>query len=166
MLRHNNSAFVRKGLRKAIVKRSRLKNLFKKQRTHKNWVNYKMQRSHRVNLLRKTKKNYFTNLNIKDITNSKTFGKTMKPNFNEKGSSSSKIILSEKGSILNDKKKICNTVNNYFINITKTLNLKPYKCFNSMNINEIISIFDNHISIKKIKEYFKMKLKKSFTLKC
>ena len=74
MLRHNNSAFVTKGLRKAIVERSRLKNLFNKQRTHKNWVNYKMQRSHRVNLLRKTKKNYFTNLNIKDITNSKTFG--------------------------------------------------------------------------------------------
>ena len=45
-------------------------------------------------------------------------------------------------------------MNNYFINITKTLNLKPCKCSNAMNINEIISTFDNHISIKKIKEYF------------
>ena len=42
MLRHNNSAFVTKGLRKAIMKRSKLKNLFNKQRTHKNWVKYKM----------------------------------------------------------------------------------------------------------------------------
>ena len=42
-----------------------MKNLFNKQRTHKNWVNYKIQQNHCVNLLRKTKKNYFTHLNIK-----------------------------------------------------------------------------------------------------
>ena len=50
ILRHNNSAFVTKGLRKAIMKRSRLKNLFNKQRTHENWVNYKMQENQSVNL--------------------------------------------------------------------------------------------------------------------
>ena len=104
--------------------------------------------------MRKTKKNYFTNLNTVDITDSKIFWKTIKPNFNEKCSSSSKIILSEKESILNDNKKICNTMNNYFLNTTKTLNLKPYKSSNSMNINKIISTFDNNIGFKKIKEYF------------
>ena len=46
--------------------------------------------------MRKAKKNYVTNLNIKDITDSKIFWKTVKLNFNEKGSASSKIILSEK----------------------------------------------------------------------
>ena len=45
-------------------------------------------------------------------------------------------------------------MNNHFINITKTSNLRPYKCSNTININEIISTFDNHISIKRIKEYF------------
>ena len=79
-----------------------------------------MQRNHCVNLLLKIKKNYFANVNIKDITDSNTFWKTIKPNFNEKRSSSSKIILSERGSILNDNKKIRNTINNYFKNITKT----------------------------------------------
>ena len=79
-----------------------------------------MQQNHCVNLLRKTKKNYFTNLNIKDITDSKTFWKTIKPNFDEEGSGSSKTILSEKGSILNDNKKTRNTMNHYFKNITKT----------------------------------------------
>ena len=83
----------KKGLRKAIMKRSRLKNLFNKQRTHKNWVNYKMQQNHCVNLLRKTEKNYFTNLNIKNINDSKTFWKTIKPNFNEVDSSSSKVTI-------------------------------------------------------------------------
>ena len=42
-------------------------------------------------------KNYFTNLNIKDKTDSKTFWKINKPGFNEKGSGSDNIILSEKG---------------------------------------------------------------------
>ena len=55
---------------------------------------------------------------------------------------------------MNGNKRICNTVNGYFINITKALNLKPYKCSNTKNINEIISTFDHHISISKIKEYF------------
>ena len=32
--------------------------------------------------------------------------------------------------------------------------MKPYKCSDTMDINEIISTFDNHVSIKKIKEYF------------
>ena len=95
--------------------------MFNKQRTHENWVNYKMQQIHCVNLLRKTKKNYFTNLNLKDITISygKQVWKVIKPNFNEKALSSSKILLSKKGSILNDNEKICNTMNNYFINMTK-----------------------------------------------
>ena len=66
MVRHNNNAFVTKGLRKANKKRSRLKNLFNKQRTYKNWVNYKKQWNHCVNFLRKTKNNYFTSLNIKE----------------------------------------------------------------------------------------------------
>ena len=55
---------------------------------------------------------------------------------------------------MKDNKQIFNTMNNYFINITKTLNLKPYKYSNTTNINEIILLFDNHISIKKIKEFF------------
>ena len=58
----------------------------------------------------------------------------------------------QKGSILNDK-KIFNTMKNYFINMTKTLNLKPYKCSSTMNINEIISTFDNHVSNKKINTF-------------
>ena len=45
-------------------------------------------------------------------------------------------------------------MNNYFINTTKSLNLEPYKCSYNMKLNEMISTFDNHISIKKINEYF------------
>ena len=72
------------------MKRSSLKNFLNKQRTHKN---YRMQRSLCDDLQRKTKNKYFTNLNIKNIADSKTFWKTNKPNSNEKGSRCSKMIL-------------------------------------------------------------------------
>ena len=66
------------------MKQSRLKNFFNKQRTHENWVNYKLKQDHCVNLRRKTEKSYFTNLNMKDISGSKTFWETIKTNFDEK----------------------------------------------------------------------------------
>ena len=45
-------------------------------------------------------------------------------------------------------------MNNYFINITKHLNLKPHTASNTMEIDQITSAFNNHVSIKKIREVF------------
>ena len=45
-------------------------------------------------------------------------------------------------------------MNNFFINITKNSNLKPYKDSSLTNINEITSNFNNDISIKVTKEFF------------
>ena len=83
-----------------------------------------------------------------------TFWKTVKPYFSDKGSNSRRITLLENDSILTDDRDIAKTMNNFFINITKNLNLKPYKDSSVTNINGITSNFDNHISIKKIKESF------------
>ena len=52
----------------------------------------------------------------------------------------------EKNAIVVDEEKIANIMNNYFINITKNLNLK------SLDGNKIdIDMFQNQISIKKNK---------------
>ena len=45
--------------------------------------------------MRKTKKDYFDKLNIKEIGDYKTFWKTVRPYFNDKGNKSSKITLVE-----------------------------------------------------------------------
>ena len=45
-------------------------------------------------------------------------------------------------------------MNNYFINITKNLDLKSSKKCTTKDLNSIVSEFDDHISIKKIKEFF------------
>ena len=45
-------------------------------------------------------------------------------------------------------------MNNYFLNITKYLYLKPRTTSNTMDIEQIISAFNNQVSIKKIREAF------------
>ena len=77
-----------------------------------------------LSILRKTKKEYFNNLNIKQVSDNKLFWKSVKPFFSDKGSNSSKITLVTENNIISDEEEIANTMNNYFINVTKTLNLK------------------------------------------
>lgn len=56
--------------------------------------------------------------------------------------------------MLTDSKAISKTMNNFFIRITKNLNLKLYKNSSLTDVSDITSNFDNHIIIKKIKESF------------
>ena len=57
-----------------------------------------------------------------------TFWKTVKPYFSDKASNSGgKMTLLENDSILTDDKDIAKSMNNFFINITKKSDLKPYK---------------------------------------
>ena len=64
------------------------------------------------------------------------------------------MVLSGSESLLTSEKEISNTMNNYFINIIKHLNLKPHTACNTMDIEQITSAFNNHVSIKKIREVF------------
>ena len=48
-----------------------------------------------VSLLRKVKSEYYSNLNEKDVRDSKMFGKTVKPFFSRKVTSSEKITFIE-----------------------------------------------------------------------
>ena len=74
--RFNNSPFMTKTLRKAIMHRSKLKNIYICKRNDKNWENYKNQRNVGVDPLRKTKTEYFKNLSIKDLSDNRKFWKT------------------------------------------------------------------------------------------
>ena len=132
------------------MKRSKLRNRFNRNRNHKNWCNFKFQRNYCVSLLRKTEKQCYENLSVKSVMDNQTFQETVKPYFSDKGSNSRRINLLENDSW----QGYCKTMNNIFINVTKKLNLKPYKDSSLTDINGISSNFDNHISIKKIKESF------------
>ena len=58
IVRFNNNPLMTKTLRK-VMHRSRLKNIFIRKRNDKNWENYKKQRNFCVDILRKTKPEYF-----------------------------------------------------------------------------------------------------------
>ena len=60
-----------KTLRKAIMTRSKLKRRYNFDRTTINFKKYKRQRNIYVNLLRKSKKQYFNNIGVKNVTDNK-----------------------------------------------------------------------------------------------
>ena len=62
-----------KTLRKAIMHRSRLKNIYIQKRNDKNWENQEKQINFCLDLLRKIKTEYFKNLNVKDLSDNDKF---------------------------------------------------------------------------------------------
>ena len=71
MVRANNAPFMTKTLSKAIMTRSRLRNIFLKNPNTINESKFKKQRNFCVNLLKRTKKAYFNNLDTKQIVDNK-----------------------------------------------------------------------------------------------
>ena len=72
-LRHervNHSRLMTKGLRRAIMTCSRVKNIHNKKRSY-NWDKYKKQRNFSVKFLRRTKLDYFNNIDIKSFSDTK-----------------------------------------------------------------------------------------------
>ena len=72
----------------------------------------------------KKKKSFYKNLDEKQVSDNKVFWKNVQPSFSDKGLNSSKITLVEKNSIAVDENKIASIMRNYFINITKTLQVE------------------------------------------
>ena len=64
--------------------RTILRNKFLKKRSNENKTNYMKQRNHCVFLLRKTKREYYSNLDEKEICDNKTFWKIVKPMLSKK----------------------------------------------------------------------------------
>ena len=90
-LRSNQSLFMKKSLSKAIMLRSKFRNIFLKKRTEENRRNYSKQRNLCVALLRKSKREYFGNLDEKKVCDNEKFWSVVKPLLSNKFSSDEKI---------------------------------------------------------------------------
>lgn len=91
-----------KELSKPFIKKSRIRNLLTE---IKNIC---------VLLLRKTKREYFSNHNAKDVTDNKTFWQIVKLLFSDKIKLREKITLAENDKSLSDVDKVAKTLNNFF----------------------------------------------------
>ena len=157
-VRANNSPFMNKILSKAIMTRSRLRNRYIKNPTPDNKTKYTKYRNYCTGLFRKQKRSYYSDLNIKSITDNRKFWKTIGPLFSEKHFSKKKITLVEKEEIISNDLDVAETFNAYFANIVQTLDIEGFVTHDYSYqpqldyISNIINKFKNHPSILKIKE--------------
>ena len=113
-LRANQGKFTTKGLHKAIMKRSRLRNKFLRDRTETSRKEYKEQRNFCVNLLKKAKKDHLANLDVNSVLDNRKFWQNVKPLFSNKVKAKTTMKLIE-----NDEK----IDNEYFVNTVKNLGI-------------------------------------------
>ena len=159
VLRGNHKPWVTKELRKQISIRSRLRNIANQTGDQSDITRFKNQRNF-VNMIRKSaQKNYFKTLNPKKLNMNKKFFNTFKPFFSSKYSPDERILLVENGNIVTDELAISEVFNEYFTNITDSLNIKQWP--ESIEVSQIddqvqraILKYDNHPSIEKIKSHF------------
>ena len=96
-LRANHSKFVTKDVSKAIMLRTILRNQFLKKTILEARIKCNKQRNICVSLVKKAKLNYYENLDLNDINDSKRFWATVKPLFSNKIKSADSIFLDESG---------------------------------------------------------------------
>ena len=140
-----------------ITLRTKLRNKFLKNRSNENKKNYEKQRNHCVSLLRKTKREYYSNLDDKNIFDNKTFYKNIKPMLSKKIKSNDRITLIENDEIIKTEKETAEVLNVFFSNIVQNLDIQQYNADDPIceNINEpllkAIVRYQNHPSIVAIK---------------
>ena len=99
-LRANHSKFVTKDVSKAIMLRTKLRNQFLKMKTLEARTKYNRQRNICVSLVKKAKRNYYKNLDLKDINDNKNFWATVKPLFSNKIKPVETTLLDESWEII------------------------------------------------------------------
>ena len=142
----NNKPFMTKALSTSIMERTRLRNTFLKNPIVANKLAYANQRNFRVSRLRKVKREYFANLNEKNITDNKSRGKTT-------------LVKNEE--VISDDVKVANTFNNYFANVVK--NLKIPEKFVTDSLPQSLSRHPLLIAILKYKNHQSMRAIKRFS---
>ena len=145
-LRVNHANFVTKQLTKTIMKRSKSYKDFLKDRNDASQSAYKKQRNLCVTLLRKAKKQYFSNLEPKVITDNKKFWKSVKPLFSDKITVTKIIILIENGEVLSSDTDIVDTFNVYFSNVVQNLNTpRENSTLNTdLSINPVLALVEKY----------------------
>ena len=135
-VRANQVPFINKNINKEIMKRSRLRNKFLNTKSDIDRKAYNKQRNLCASLIRSEKKNFCSNINTSDITDNKTFWKTVKPFYTDKIKTKSKITLIEKNivsqegqekivseKIITEDQAVAEVFNKFFINIVPNLKI-------------------------------------------
>ena len=156
-------SFIKKELSREIMKTSRLRNNMLRTKTEETCKLYVKQRNKFVSLLKKAKKEFYQNLDEKNVIDNKKFWKTVKPLLSGKSISREEINLTVNEKMLTSESETAETLNNFFSNIVKKLNIPKFNSNISVTENikdpvfKDILKYKNHPSILAIQKYSKNK---------
>ena len=158
-IRANQVPYMTKALRKAIMKRSELESKYLKLKSPSSRIRYKKQKNFVSKFYKKLRKKYYSNLDLKKITDNKQFWQYIGPFFSEKVKTKQQITLVEKGEILSEDVEVAKTLNSFFENAVKTLDISentPLLNISSEKIDDpidrLLEKFASHPSILKIRK--------------
>ena len=149
--------FMNKSLCCAHMKRTLLRNCYLIKRSERNRLSYVKQRNYCVSLLRKSKKDYYANLSVKDIVNNKQFWRTVIPLFSNKTKSNEKITLVEDETVTTQDEKNVELLNLFFSSAVKNLKIPEFSDTNPLAerlsdpVLKAILKYENHSSIVAIR---------------
>ena len=142
------------------MKRKRLRSNYPNNSCDVHRKTYNAQRNLCVSLVRKAKLDYYNKLNHKKVSDNKTFWKTVKPFFTNKGVNHDRILLVEENETISDNDEISEKLNNFFADIVKNFNIPQYEdhLVNTDNSDDPIlrakEKSKNHESIQLIKCHY------------
>ena len=157
VVRANDKPFMTKVLRKAIMRRSFLKNKYHKIRSEESQKAFKKQKNYTNRLLKKEQIKYWGNLDLKKYLDNKKFFDTVKPLFSNSVSGKQKITLVENNELITEDTEVAEKFNKYFIATVSSLAITENKDLltDHTDINDpvekAIKKFENHPSILDIK---------------
>ena len=142
------------------MKRSRLRNKFLKAKSDIDRKACNKQHNLCVSLIRREKKNLSNNINTRDITDSKTFQKTVKPLFTDKTQTKSKFTLIEKKvsgvgqeqvvseKVISEDQAVAEVFNKFFSKIVPNLKIPTNQNYDTdFLVANALNKFRNHPSI-------------------
>ena len=157
------------------MKRSRLRNKFLNTKSDIDRKACNKQRNLCVSLIRSEKRKFFSNIKTSDITDNKTFWKTVKPFFTDKIITKTKITLIQKNivsqedqeeivseKIITEDQAVAEVFNKFFINIVPNLKISTDHGYDNDfiatddKVTNAANKFRNHSCIIMIKNKKKM----------
>ena len=91
---------------------------------------------------------------MKHLNDSRKFWKIIKPFFSDKGMNSNKMMIIEKDKLLSEEGSIAEVMNNYFVDMSKSVNLKDSSESNvdntGSNCGHLLNnvLFEEHVVLK------------------
>ena len=124
-----------KSLWKAIMRRSELESKFLKKGPLKIKQNIRNKNNFCGKLYKKEPKKFYSNLKLNQLTDNKTFWKTIILLLSDKCIQSSAITLINTENVISDAFKLAQTFNNYFKSAVAKLGIKEYEASSDVNAN-------------------------------